>query len=80
GRDWERFAWIKARPVAGDLSFGKQILADNLHFAYRRYLDFTALTGMREVKALMDLEQGPNSRNLKKGRGGIREIEFICQA
>jgi len=80
GRDWERFAWIKARPVAGDLDFGAQILADNRRFAYRRYLDFTALAGMREVKALMDLEQGPNSRNLKKGRGGIREIEFICQA
>ena len=80
GRDWERFAWIKARPVAGDLRFGEQVLADNRHFAYRRYLDFTALAGMREVKALMDLEQGPNSRNLKKGRGGIREIEFVCQA
>lgn len=80
GRGWERYAFIKARPVAGDVTFG-QILLDTLRpFVYRRYLDYTALTGLREVKVLMDAEQGGSSNDIKKGQGGIREIEFICQS
>ncbi|MBN2678950.1 MAG: bifunctional [glutamate--ammonia ligase]-adenylyl-L-tyrosine phosphorylase/[glutamate--ammonia-ligase] adenylyltransferase [Acidithiobacillaceae bacterium] len=80
GRGWERYAFIKARPVAGDLSFGKRLLDMLRPFVYRRYLDFTALQGLREVKALMDAEQGESRQDIKKGQGGIREIEFICQS
>ncbi|PKY10344.1 bifunctional glutamine synthetase adenylyltransferase/deadenyltransferase [Acidithiobacillus marinus] len=80
GRSWERYAFIKARPVAGDAHFGKQLLEMLQPFVYRRYLDFTALQGLREVKALMDAEQGESRQDIKKGQGGIREIEFICQS
>ncbi|WP_414041667.1 bifunctional [glutamate--ammonia ligase]-adenylyl-L-tyrosine phosphorylase/[glutamate--ammonia-ligase] adenylyltransferase [Acidithiobacillus sp. M4-SHS-6] len=80
GRGWERYAFIKARPVAGDVSFGKRLLEMLRPFVYRRYLDFTALQGLREVKAQMDAEQGESRQDIKKGRGGIREIEFICQS
>jgi len=81
GRDWERYAWIKARPVAGDLVAGKHLI-DNLRpFVYRRYLDYTAFAGLREMKALIDAEVARKdlARNLKLGPGGIREIEFVVQ-
>ena len=80
GRTWERYALVKARPVAGDLDFGHSLLRQLRPFIYRRYLDFTALDGIREIRALMDAEQGAASLDIKKGRGGIREIEFICQS
>jgi len=81
GRDWERYAWIKARPVAGDLVAGKHLI-DNLRpFIYRRYLDYTAFAGLREMKALIDAEVARKdlAENLKLGPGGIREIEFVVQ-
>ncbi|MCR2829440.1 bifunctional [glutamate--ammonia ligase]-adenylyl-L-tyrosine phosphorylase/[glutamate--ammonia-ligase] adenylyltransferase [Acidithiobacillus ferrooxidans] len=80
GRGWERYAFIKARPVAGDVAFGQSLLDTLRPFVYRRYLDYTALTGLREVKALMDAEQAGSGNDIKKGRGGIREIEFVCQS
>ncbi|MHB8210172.1 MAG: bifunctional [glutamate--ammonia ligase]-adenylyl-L-tyrosine phosphorylase/[glutamate--ammonia-ligase] adenylyltransferase [Acidithiobacillus sp.] len=80
GRGWERYAFIKARPVAGDVAFGQSLLDTLRPFVYRRYLDYTALTGLREVKTLMDAEQGGSSNDIKKGQGGIREIEFVCQS
>ena len=80
GRGWERYAFIKARPIAGDVAFGQSLLDTLRPFVYRRYLDYTALTGLREVKALMDAEQGGSSNDIKKGQGGIREIEFVCQS
>ncbi len=80
GRGWERYAFIKARPVAGNPDFGKALLENLRPFVYRRYLDYTALQGLREVKALMDAEQGGSHTDIKKGQGGIREIEFICQS
>ncbi|WP_312283383.1 bifunctional [glutamate--ammonia ligase]-adenylyl-L-tyrosine phosphorylase/[glutamate--ammonia-ligase] adenylyltransferase [Candidatus Igneacidithiobacillus taiwanensis] len=80
GRSWERYALLKARAVAGDLAFGSAVLARLQPFLYRRYLDFTALAGLRRVKALMDAEQGRASQDIKKGFGGIREIEFIVQS
>lgn len=81
GRDWERYAWIKARPVAGDLAAG-EVLRERLRpFIYRRYLDFAAFEGMREMKALVDAEvrKADRGSNLKLGPGGIREIEFLIQ-
>ena len=82
GRDWERYAWIKARPVAGDLPAGTRLLDTLRPFVYRRYLDYTALDGLREMKALIDAEvqRRELAEDLKLGPGGIREIEFFVQA
>jgi [glutamine synthetase] adenylyltransferase / [glutamine synthetase]-adenylyl-L-tyrosine phosphorylase len=81
GRDWERYAWIKARMVAGDRSAGKQLQEMLRPFVYRKYLDFTAFAGLREMKALIDAEvvRKDLADNLKLGPGGIREIEFVVQ-
>ena len=82
GRDWERYAWIKARPIAGDLEAGERLLESLRPFVYRRYLDYTALDGLRAMKALIDAEVGRRelADDLKLGPGGIREIEFLVQA
>ena len=81
GRDWERYAWIKARPVAGDIAAGKRLIEMLRPFVYRRYLDYTAFAGLREMKALIDAEVARKdlAQHLKLGPGGIREIEFIVQ-
>ncbi len=81
GRDWERYAWIKARPVAGDRPAGRQLQELLRPFVYRKYLDYTAFAGLREMKALIDAEVARKdlADNLKLGPGGIREIEFIVQ-
>ncbi len=82
GRDWERYALIRARPVAGD-SAAAQALVDQLRpFIYRRYLDFGSLESMREMKAMITREVARKGleHNLKLGPGGIREIEFTGQA
>ncbi|HET6586490.1 MAG TPA: bifunctional [glutamate--ammonia ligase]-adenylyl-L-tyrosine phosphorylase/[glutamate--ammonia-ligase] adenylyltransferase [Oleiagrimonas sp.] len=81
GRDWERYAWIKARPVAGDMAAGKALLQLLRPFVYRKYLDYTAFAGLREMKALIDAEVARKdlAANLKLGPGGIREIEFVVQ-
>ncbi|HEY2345175.1 MAG TPA: bifunctional [glutamate--ammonia ligase]-adenylyl-L-tyrosine phosphorylase/[glutamate--ammonia-ligase] adenylyltransferase [Xanthomonadaceae bacterium] len=81
GRDWERYAWIKARPVAGDIEAGERLLATLRPFVYRRYLDYTALDGLREMKAAIAADERRElSDHLKLGPGGIREIEFLVQA
>ncbi len=82
GRDWERYAWIKAAPVAGDRVAGAELLETLRPFVYRRYLDYTALDGLREMKAMIDAEvqKREMADNLKLGPGGIREIEFLVQA
>jgi [glutamine synthetase] adenylyltransferase / [glutamine synthetase]-adenylyl-L-tyrosine phosphorylase len=82
GRDWERYAWIKARPVAGDLQAGRECLDLLRPFVYRRYLDYGALDGLREMKTLIaaEVEKRELADNLKLGPGGIREIEFLVQA
>lgn len=83
GQTWERSALIKARPVAGDRPLGARFLRDVEPFVYRRYLDFSTVEELREMKARIDRELlGPlhQERNVKLGRGGIREIEFFTQA
>jgi len=81
GRDWERYAWIKARSIAGDVQSGEDFLKDVMPFIYRRYLDYGAMQSLREMKALVDQKASQNSaqQDLKIGQGGIREIEFIAQ-
>ncbi|WP_372392072.1 bifunctional [glutamate--ammonia ligase]-adenylyl-L-tyrosine phosphorylase/[glutamate--ammonia-ligase] adenylyltransferase [Xanthomonas sp. NCPPB 3582] len=82
GRDWERYAWLKARAVAGDIAAGEAWLETLRPFVYRRYLDFTALDGLREMKAAITAEVARHDRldDIKRGPGGIREIEFLAQS
>lgn len=85
GRTWERAAFIKARPAAGDLDAGARFLNELRPFIWRRHLDFAAIEDahnirlrIRETKGL----GGPivvQGHDLKLGRGGIREIEFFTQ-
>ncbi|HEX7326615.1 MAG TPA: bifunctional [glutamate--ammonia ligase]-adenylyl-L-tyrosine phosphorylase/[glutamate--ammonia-ligase] adenylyltransferase [Rhodanobacteraceae bacterium] len=81
GRDWERYAWIKARAVAGDVAAGRRLLAALRPFVYRRYFDYTALAGLRDMKTLIDAEVARRdlADDLKLGPGGIREVEFVVQ-
>lgn len=82
GRDWERYAWQKARPVAGDIDEGLRFLDTLRPFVYRRYLDYGALDGLREMKAAIAAEVARKelADDIKRGPGGIREIEFLVQA
>jgi len=82
GREWERYAWIKARVTAGDIDAGKQLLATLRPFVFRRYLDYSTFDALREMKELISVEvrQQKLEDNIKLGSGGIREIEFFGQA
>ncbi len=82
GRDWERYALIKARQVAGDENAGREILATLKPFVYRKYLDFGAFDSIREMKGMIEreLEQADSDQNIKLGWGGIREVEFLIQS
>jgi len=81
-REWERYAMIKARQVAGDFYHGGQLMAMLKPFVYRRYLDYGAFEELRSLKQQINQELRRKDRldNVKLGRGGIREIEFIGQA
>ncbi|TNF36460.1 MAG: bifunctional [glutamate--ammonia ligase]-adenylyl-L-tyrosine phosphorylase/[glutamate--ammonia-ligase] adenylyltransferase, partial [Gammaproteobacteria bacterium] len=81
GRDWERYAMIKARVIGGDRVAGAELMAMLRPFVYRRYLDFGAFEAIREMKAMIDAEvrRKGTENNIKLGKGGIREIEFIGQ-
>ena len=82
GRDWERYAWLKARAVAGDTAAGEAWLETLRPFVYRRYLDYTALDGLRTMKAAIvaEVQRRDMADDLKRGPGGIREIEFLVQS
>ncbi|HUJ17482.1 MAG TPA: bifunctional [glutamate--ammonia ligase]-adenylyl-L-tyrosine phosphorylase/[glutamate--ammonia-ligase] adenylyltransferase [Nitrospirota bacterium] len=83
GQTWERAALIKARPVAGDEALGREFLERITPFVFRKYLDFSAIAEIRDMKQKInkDVEQkGRSHRDVKLGYGGIREIEFVVQA
>ena len=83
GQTWERAAMIKARPVAGDAWVGEGFLRAIAPFVYRKYLDFTSIEEIKEMKDRIDLASArarSHARDLKLGIGGIREIEFFAQA
>ncbi|WP_081591692.1 bifunctional [glutamate--ammonia ligase]-adenylyl-L-tyrosine phosphorylase/[glutamate--ammonia-ligase] adenylyltransferase, partial [Pseudomonas avellanae] len=82
GRDWERYAMIKARVVGGDLAAGAELLEMLRPFVYRRYLDFSAIEALRTMKQLIqqEVKRKGMAENIKLGAGGIREVEFIAQA
>ncbi|WKJ89784.1 bifunctional [glutamate--ammonia ligase]-adenylyl-L-tyrosine phosphorylase/[glutamate--ammonia-ligase] adenylyltransferase [Methylomonas montana] len=81
-REWERYAMIKARQVAGDFETGKQLAALIKPFVYRRYLDYGAFEELRSLKfqIAQELKRKDRMDNVKLGPGGIREVEFIGQA
>jgi [glutamine synthetase] adenylyltransferase / [glutamine synthetase]-adenylyl-L-tyrosine phosphorylase len=82
GREWERYALIKCRVVAGDREAGRRLMNALRPFVYRRYLDYGAFAALRDMKAMINREAARRSRgdDIKTGEGGIREVEFIGQA
>src|SRR5712692_10609017 len=81
GAPWERFALLKALPVAGDLAVGEDGLRRLAPFVWRKYLDLGAVEEMRALKARAEREAGRRGgQDLKLGPGGIREVEFFVQA
>ena len=82
GRDWERYALIKARIVAGNKEQGQQLLERLKPFVYRRYLDFAMFESLRGMKSQINKQarRGKLAADIKLGPGGIREVEFTAQA
>jgi len=82
GRTWERQAWLKARPAAGDLALGEALLFETSTFVYRRYLSLDAIGDIQALKRQIELgvaRRGETEDEVKLGRGGIRDIEFTVQ-
>ena len=82
GRDWERYAYVKARPVTAPERYADIRAAALGPFVYRRYLDYGVFESLRQMKALIEreVERRELAGHIKLGPGGIREIEFIAQA
>ncbi|MDV2080248.1 bifunctional [glutamate--ammonia ligase]-adenylyl-L-tyrosine phosphorylase/[glutamate--ammonia-ligase] adenylyltransferase [Marinobacter xestospongiae] len=82
GREWERYAMVKARVVAGDQRAGAVLMASLRPFVYRKYIDFSAFESLRNMKAMINREVRRKGldNDIKLGSGGIREIEFVVQA
>jgi glutamate-ammonia-ligase adenylyltransferase len=82
GRDWERYAWIKARAIVGADAYSSAYEEFVRPFVYRRYLDFGVFESLRNMKALIvrEVSRRDLEHHLKLGKGGIREIEFIVQS
>jgi glutamate-ammonia-ligase adenylyltransferase len=78
GRDWERYALMKARTCAGDRAAGARLLDELSPFVFRRYLDFGALEALREMKARLIADR-KHPDDVKLGAGGIRDVEFSVQ-
>ena len=81
GRDWERYAMIKANIITGSDEDREYLRSMLKPFVYRRYLDYSAFESIREMKSMINAEVKRKGieNNIKLGRGGIREIEFIGQ-
>lgn len=84
GQNWERAAFIKARPVAGDLAIGAKFLDDLAPFIWRKYFDFAAIADIHAMKRQIHAVRGHEKvavagHDIKLGRGCIREIEFFVQ-
>lgn len=82
GRDWERYAMVKSRVISESIEavhpwFERLIVP----FVYRRYVDFSVIESLRSMKAMIEREVQLNPRldDIKRGKGGIREVEFIIQ-
>jgi glutamate-ammonia-ligase adenylyltransferase len=81
GREWERYAMIKARVITGQEHDRQQLVNMLRPFVYRRYLDYGVFDSLREMKSMIagQLHRKGMEANIKLGAGGIREIEFIGQ-
>ncbi len=79
GREWERYAWIKARAMLGERT--DELASISRPFVFRKYLDFGAINAMRDLHAQIrrEVARRDMANNVKLGPGGIREIEFIAQ-
>jgi glutamate-ammonia-ligase adenylyltransferase len=79
GREWERYAWVKARPITGEA--GAELDAVVSPFVYRRHLDYSAIASLRSLHAQIrqEVQKREIADNIKLGPGGIREIEFLVQ-
>jgi glutamate-ammonia-ligase adenylyltransferase len=82
GRDWERYAYIKARPITAPEAYNEIYRNAVRPFVYRRYIDYGVFESLREMKQLIEreVERRELADHVKLGPGGIREIEFIVQA
>lgn len=84
GQTWERAMLIKARPVAGDMALGQAFIDGIAPFIFRRYLDYTTVSALADMKRRIDGQAGfggiAPGFDVKRGRGGVREIEFIIQS
>jgi glutamate-ammonia-ligase adenylyltransferase len=82
GRDWERYAWVKARPISNAGAYAPLFRSLIRPFVYRRYLDFGVLESLADMKGLIEREvrRRELADDIKLGDGGIREIEFIVQS
>jgi len=80
GQLWEKAALLRARPVAGDAKLGSDFIATVTPFIYRKYMDHETIDEIKRMKSQVEqLKSGTFSRDIKRGYGGIREIEFFIQ-
>ena len=84
GQNWERAAWIKARPCAGDIAAGESFLKEMAPYVWRKHLDFATIADIQAMKRQINISKNVGDvrvegHNVKLGRGGIREIEFFTQ-
>ena len=84
GQNWERAAWIKARPIAGDIAAGERFVKTLTPYIWRKHLDFAAIADIHSIKRQIHAYHGHSEvavrgHNVKLGAGGIREIEFFAQ-
>ncbi len=84
GQNWERAAWIKARPCAGDWEVGERFLKDLAPYVWRKHLDFATIADIQAMKRQINITKNVGDarvagHNVKLGLGGIREIEFFTQ-
>ena len=84
GQNWERAAWIKARPCAGDMRVGEAFIAELAPYIWRKHLDFATIADIQAMKRQINISKNVGDirvagHNVKLGLGGIREIEFFTQ-
>ena len=84
GQNWERAAWIKARPCAGDVVVGEAFVTELAPYVWRKHLDFATIADIQAMKRQINISKNVGDarvegHNVKLGRGGIREIEFFAQ-
>ena len=81
GRDWERYAMVKARLIALDTNDSDWFNRLIMPFVYRRYVDFSVIESLRNMKTMIEreIQLKPMLDDIKRGRGGIREVEFVIQ-